>query len=482
MNIRREIRQTTSQLTMSNVVNLPEDIIDDILTRLPASSLGRFRCVSKQWRARISHPQFVKTHLSRSNKRARVLVFMFLGDIDLDGRLYTLDFDSKSRHNNRVGIAKELNLQAHVPLHVQGSCNGLVLIAVGGEWSLLLFNPTTQESKKLLVPPLTGNARDINYGLGYASGTDDYKVVRLMLLKTTVVRNGSNVRLDIYDTKGSRWRRLENLGSHSYYYVAGRNGIFVSGSLHWLAGRKGLGECYMTIVAFDLVEEKFREMPVPSDCVTESIGSELVVLDGCLSLKCRSEDVNNVWVMKEYGATGSWTRFTTSKLRVLCSLGDGKILLNDHPMRYFWCNLNETRPTEMMLFGLPQGRRFAMGEEFNVDDMLVDVNSLPLLHITSLGGGETGYVRGSISVSTGFAVNVDIFLVRISQNSRASTYNIYASSIVPGGKTTDLLKAHLPLLEIFDQTGRCTVEMLNHRKHWEEEEEKENKKEQMGHR
>ncbi|KAK2984428.1 hypothetical protein RJ640_014834 [Escallonia rubra] len=340
---------------MANVVNLPEDIIEDILTRLPASSVGRFRCVSKPWRARLSHPRFVKTHLSRSNKRARVLVLMFHNDIDLDGRLYSLDFDSKSRRNDSVGIAKELNLQADFRPHVRGSCNGLVPIVRGDNRSLLLFNPTTQESNELPVLPFANppdSARGITYGLGHDSGTDDFKVVKLIL------QNGITVRLDIYETKSGCWRRLENSSFHSYYFVSGRDGIFVNGSLHWLAERKDLGECYMKIVAFDLVEEKLREMPVPSDCVPHCIGAVLVDLDGCLGIIFRSKDINNVWVMKEYGATGSWSRFATSNLRVLCSLGEGKILLNDYLTRYFWCNVQDTRSTEMRLCGLPQGRRY----------------------------------------------------------------------------------------------------------------------------
>ncbi|XP_062009190.1 putative F-box protein At3g52320 isoform X2 [Rosa rugosa] len=39
-------------------------VIDDILSRLPAKSLLRFRCVCKAWRALISDPYFIRKHLS----------------------------------------------------------------------------------------------------------------------------------------------------------------------------------------------------------------------------------------------------------------------------------------------------------------------------------------------------------------------------------------------------------------------------------
>lgn len=45
---------------------LPEDIIFDVLSRLPVKTLCRFRCVSKTWRALISSPAFASAQASRA--------------------------------------------------------------------------------------------------------------------------------------------------------------------------------------------------------------------------------------------------------------------------------------------------------------------------------------------------------------------------------------------------------------------------------
>ncbi|KAL3735758.1 hypothetical protein ACJRO7_024825 [Eucalyptus globulus] len=45
---------------------LPHDVAVEILKRLPARSLLRFRCVSRSWRSTIDDPRFVALHLSHS--------------------------------------------------------------------------------------------------------------------------------------------------------------------------------------------------------------------------------------------------------------------------------------------------------------------------------------------------------------------------------------------------------------------------------
>ena len=53
------------QLINSAGPDFDDDIITEILLRVPAKSLIRFRCVCKSWRALISDPSFVQNHLRR---------------------------------------------------------------------------------------------------------------------------------------------------------------------------------------------------------------------------------------------------------------------------------------------------------------------------------------------------------------------------------------------------------------------------------
>ena len=53
---------------------LPEDVIVDILARLPVKSLKRFRCVSLSWRSLIHSPQFISSHFSFSKNKTCPLI------------------------------------------------------------------------------------------------------------------------------------------------------------------------------------------------------------------------------------------------------------------------------------------------------------------------------------------------------------------------------------------------------------------------
>ncbi|XP_057955039.1 F-box protein At5g62510-like [Malania oleifera] len=43
---------------------IPEELVEEILSRAPAESLARFMCVCKSWHSLFSDPFFVKKHLN----------------------------------------------------------------------------------------------------------------------------------------------------------------------------------------------------------------------------------------------------------------------------------------------------------------------------------------------------------------------------------------------------------------------------------
>ncbi|XP_059632812.1 F-box/kelch-repeat protein At3g23880-like [Cornus florida] len=283
--------------------NLPEEIIVQILLRVPSKSLVRFRCVCKSWLALFAEPGFTKMRghcglIVSTSQRGRQSDSVRLDFEDLDNCIVNLHFSQiPSRYQT---------------LTVFGSCNGLLLCKFSYcSEDLYLCNPTTRHCKKL--PPSGRWVGNFGfYGFGYDSSIDDYMAVKAhcsysKITKTTVYR------IKLYSRRTNSWKRARD------FPYAGKilqdKGEFVNGSLHWLGLPLGQGSKLFTITCFDLEKKKFGEMSVP-DCGNIEIRMLIVgVLKGCLCVVCsdleRLDNIWSIWMMKEYGVKESWTKLIT---------------------------------------------------------------------------------------------------------------------------------------------------------------------------
>ncbi|CAH8386174.1 unnamed protein product [Eruca vesicaria subsp. sativa] len=299
--------------------SLPPELMGEILIRLPAKSIGRFRCVSKLFRSLSSDQRFAKGHIdhllmtirndssrkllvsSSRNLYALDLVSCEEGDSDFLGAVEH-DYPPPNLKNHRNGFVGIIG----------GSCNGLVCISQG-RGAMLLYNPTTREFKRLLSSPHSHRYDDEQevqaWGFGFDDVSYDYKVVKLV--------GGHVVNASVYSLKANSWRRLPDL-SLSYQiwngYDFSNSGVNLNGACHWVF-RLPEGRYHRKVlVCFDIKTQEFREMPLPDDPhhFSLSVCLHLVVgnLNGrlCLSVMYHTRSLHNdLWVMNEYGVASSWS-------------------------------------------------------------------------------------------------------------------------------------------------------------------------------
>ncbi|KAF3673689.1 putative beta-glucosidase 18-like [Capsicum annuum] len=55
-------------------IYFPEEIIVEILIRLPVQSLLRFKCISKSCNTLISHPKFKEKHYHHAKNNKKILI------------------------------------------------------------------------------------------------------------------------------------------------------------------------------------------------------------------------------------------------------------------------------------------------------------------------------------------------------------------------------------------------------------------------
>lgn len=62
--------------------NLLEDVIIEVLSRLPVKCLLRFRCVCKHWCAIFKNPSFISKHIKNTDDNGRLIVVYTFEDED----------------------------------------------------------------------------------------------------------------------------------------------------------------------------------------------------------------------------------------------------------------------------------------------------------------------------------------------------------------------------------------------------------------
>ncbi|TKY65763.1 F-box/kelch-repeat protein [Spatholobus suberectus] len=283
-----------------------DELVMEILSRLPVKSLLRFMCVSKSFESLIYDPSFVKLHRQRSSKSVNFLLENT--DDTLDGP-FLLPCSVRSLLENPSSLIAD-SLSPGFDLQngehwVVGSCNGLVCLASEFDHNkdkacmFRLWNPATRKTFEdpqcILVRPQSvdkpGFALPHNH-------YDEYDYSAIITFDELVI-----VSLD--------------LGNETFTKLL-------------------LPRCLDGVHTddFDSIGDEFHSNKFP----------RIGVLKACLSLFLQNPKTNHfvIWQMKKLGNRKSWTRLMNIAiqdlqidcmprcyLRPLCMFENGRVLTID---------------------------------------------------------------------------------------------------------------------------------------------------------
>lgn len=277
---------------------LPRDIILNILSGLPTSSLVQFRCVCRSWRLLGQDPDLVNMHSSRMAE-SNPTCLIFHCDYPIKNQLYFVEFPSS---NEKVKKFQVPFCSAMPEFDVVGTCDGLLCLSDSlFNDALYIYNPFTRNCKEL--PKSMHNLnQEVVYGFGCHPTTKEYKVVKIVYIKNS--NKGSAVQ--VFTLGSSAWRSLEKVHHHLVNWPSQQ--VCVDGRLHWVTW-PGRYTRIRSIISFDLADEEFREVPSPDGNGLSRCNYHLVVLGGCLSaaVYCHYGKLD-IWVMEKYGVKESWIK------------------------------------------------------------------------------------------------------------------------------------------------------------------------------
>ncbi|GFS30487.1 hypothetical protein Acr_00g0012160 [Actinidia rufa] len=299
---------------------LPQDLLMEILSRLPVKSLLRLKSVSKYWFSLIQNPSFIHLHHNCSKKKDCLVVMRHRNDCD--GNLILSSVPDKTPTHDLFESFEGLNLK---DVNLIASSNGLFFLAHFYKPKFVICNPATKEFR--ILPDPFHHARHTSHlGFVFDPNTKDYKVVRVATLyesdltpydayDSPYVASDKDLLQEIpidekvhrYDLSTDCWRKVDAgvpkyLPSvSSYHFRNSLNGVF-----YWLY------PCdYPMIIGFRVLDELFEEMPMLDISWLDCFPCTLCTMNDSLALvvqMCRiepAEEFFDFWEKKEEDMSSS---------------------------------------------------------------------------------------------------------------------------------------------------------------------------------
>ncbi|EOY12567.1 F-box family protein-related, putative isoform 2 [Theobroma cacao] len=288
-------------------VEYAENVLANILSRLPVKSLLACKSVCKHWCQLISSQAFIDLQLLWSKNHSIYIVYPYM---DMMMTLYLMkDGDEITK---RITFPYCDNLS---PLAIICSFDGL-LCCINYTWKvdsgmivedvtdleIRICNPVTR--KALLLPKGSASEEKPSIGVAFGPQINEYKIFRFFCAKRISLakrQSRANRRqCEVYSSSTGSWSvigRVPYCPMQSSHSPLGSNHVFVNGKIYWFIASD---EDHMTpgsILTVD-IDENFGTIELPKE-VTEH--SYLVDLEGCLSLVAvyDEDEIVNIWILED---------------------------------------------------------------------------------------------------------------------------------------------------------------------------------------
>jgi len=347
---------------------LPQDLIAKILYTLPVESLVRFQCVSKAWFSLINDPYFIKMHLHTNRQRSLIGVERKSAHANpWPEDYYLVNISNEDRLGDPVKIFPPFYRPETIQYRtsVIGSCNGLVCILFvcnDGQYGseIVIWNPSIRKHKRVPFEPVDDKHKQgvrLNLAFWYDPANTDYKVLRILKFDDPESKTKSLEEVEVYSLKAQSWRRIEDqLPYKEPFIIYSAQSVFTNGAFHWLV----MSDTEKTLLTFDLTTEKFGVQTLP---FTLNSSDNLNVLEGSLCVFSYTfyKPHIDIWMMKEYGVTSSWSRLCTVHMMTffrtffchqsLVFSKDGKkVLIDAQDKKLFWYDIKKKTRTNVEHF------------------------------------------------------------------------------------------------------------------------------------
>ncbi|KAK7263693.1 hypothetical protein RJT34_31287 [Clitoria ternatea] len=256
---------------------LTNELVLEILYRLPATTLVKCTSVCKRWYKIIKSHSFILSHLQRSLSQQPFLLVRQTAQPSTTLAPYSLC--SYSHHTPpRLSIVAKLHYSFPVLMGPIGDVvNGVVCLCFFPS-DIILWNPMIQKHFRLPKPNLPTSIALFTsfHGFGFDSKNKDFKLVRVvpMGMIRTSDAEVCPVAAELYSLNEGVWRFIDA----SYLdvtlaikYMRLSKQCFFNGCVYWVA--------YDSILMFFLETERLQKMKLPGELVASVVKGFLLTMN-----------------------------------------------------------------------------------------------------------------------------------------------------------------------------------------------------------
>ncbi|CAA7061229.1 unnamed protein product [Microthlaspi erraticum] len=206
--------------------SVPNDLINEIFSRLPSKSIGRFRCVSKLWSSMFQRPYFTELFLTRSSARPRLLLAVQRRHPSTEWSFFSLPQPHNPYENSSsLVVAAEFHMTFPCSFGF-GLCGyAFGLIFSEKEQDIVICNPNTGQYS--VLPKLRTNTSSRIF-LGFDPIDKQFKVLMFM---RGPYRYDGDCRILTLGTGEVSWRKIQCPLTHFTL----SKGICINGALYFSA-------------------------------------------------------------------------------------------------------------------------------------------------------------------------------------------------------------------------------------------------------
>ncbi|CAN6350336.1 unnamed protein product [Urochloa humidicola] len=305
---------------------LPDEMVTEVLLRLPVKSVLRFRAVSRAWAALLSSEDFCGLHKPPPPLLPKLLFVSPAANFASTAVYSCSPSSSRGDHEHGHGHGELLltlpDARGNSVDVAPAPCRGLTLLHDALAPAYYVCNAATRAVTRLPPPCQEDAPHAATAGLGFDVLAREHKVVRLFQSGLLGDAEAAHVACEVYTLgggDGDRWRppargvpfRFCKLARSAIWHAANWKvpPVFVGGFLHWLIDPEFFDKKpRAAILSFSLTSETFGWVRSPPFSVS---GAHLVELDGHL---CVVRDLRwgswpsmlHIWKLEDF-SSGEWS-------------------------------------------------------------------------------------------------------------------------------------------------------------------------------